>query len=239
MAVDAARAKSLFLAASDLADPAERAAYLDRECGGDADLRARVEALLRANDAAPLPAAPGATVDRRFPRALIRPQVRAAVCSFSWANDAGWLPGCGVISTRPLLTPGHSAPGRGSRRRRPASFALHFLPPAVIPLLSAPRPPLRTMVAIAAHTSENAPQAEARPWTTAPTVPSFSNPPTRSTASTRSCAPSSSRACRWRMSPSIGATATTPCVPSSAASAGRWTPGNGPPFRHPTAGTPA
>ena len=55
MAIDAARAKSLFLAASDLADPAARAAYLDRECGGDAELRVRVEALLRANDAAPLP----------------------------------------------------------------------------------------------------------------------------------------------------------------------------------------
>src|SRR5260370_24566578 len=57
MAVDAARAKSLFLAASDLADPAERAAYLGRECGGDSELRGRVEALLRANDAAPLPPA--------------------------------------------------------------------------------------------------------------------------------------------------------------------------------------
>jgi serine/threonine protein kinase/tetratricopeptide (TPR) repeat protein len=57
MAVDAARVKSLFLAASDLDDLAERAAYLERECGGDAELRARVEALLRANDAAPLPAA--------------------------------------------------------------------------------------------------------------------------------------------------------------------------------------
>ena len=62
MAVDAARAKSLFLAASDLADPTERAAYLHRECGDDAKLRARVEALLRAHDAAPLPAAGGATV---------------------------------------------------------------------------------------------------------------------------------------------------------------------------------
>src|SRR5262249_55566943 len=59
MAVNAARAKSLFLAASDLAAPAERAAFLDRECGGDAELRGRVEALLRANDAAPLPP-PGA-----------------------------------------------------------------------------------------------------------------------------------------------------------------------------------
>src|SRR6516164_6962271 len=63
MAIDAARAKSLFLAASDLDDPAERAAYLERECGGNAELRARVEALLRANDAAPLPAAPRETVD--------------------------------------------------------------------------------------------------------------------------------------------------------------------------------
>jgi serine/threonine protein kinase len=55
MAVDAARAKTLFLNASDLTDPAERAAYLDRECGDDAELRARVEALLRANDESPLP----------------------------------------------------------------------------------------------------------------------------------------------------------------------------------------
>ena len=65
MAVDPARAKSVFLNASDLADPAERAAYLDRECGDDADLRGRVEALLRANDDAPLPPPePGdATID--------------------------------------------------------------------------------------------------------------------------------------------------------------------------------
>jgi eukaryotic-like serine/threonine-protein kinase len=64
MAVDAGRAKSLFLAASDLSDPAERAAYLDRECGNDAELRGRVEALLPANDASPLPrpAAQDATV---------------------------------------------------------------------------------------------------------------------------------------------------------------------------------
>jgi serine/threonine protein kinase/WD40 repeat protein len=55
MAIDTARVKSLFLAASDLADPPERAAYLDRECGREAALRARVEALLRANDASPLP----------------------------------------------------------------------------------------------------------------------------------------------------------------------------------------
>ena len=57
MPVDPARAKSLFLDAADLPD-AERAAYLDRECGGDIDLRGRVEALLRA-DAPPLDDATG------------------------------------------------------------------------------------------------------------------------------------------------------------------------------------
>jgi hypothetical protein len=40
MAVDAARAKSLFLAASELADPRARAAYLDCEYGGDANRHA-------------------------------------------------------------------------------------------------------------------------------------------------------------------------------------------------------
>ncbi len=70
MAVDAARAKSLFLAASDLADPAARAAYLDRECGGDQELRGRVEALLRANDAAPLPPEAGDGTSAHVPEGL-------------------------------------------------------------------------------------------------------------------------------------------------------------------------
>ena len=56
MAFDPARVKSLFLEASDLPSPEERAAYLDRECGGEPDLRARVEALLAAEDrAGPVP----------------------------------------------------------------------------------------------------------------------------------------------------------------------------------------
>ena len=68
MAVDAARAKSLFLAASDLVDPAERAAYLERACGGDAELRQRVEALLAAHEASgsllgPMPGSLEQTVD--------------------------------------------------------------------------------------------------------------------------------------------------------------------------------
>jgi eukaryotic-like serine/threonine-protein kinase len=42
-------AKEVFLAAAELS-PAERAAYLDTACPGDAELRRRVEALLRAHD---------------------------------------------------------------------------------------------------------------------------------------------------------------------------------------------
>ncbi len=73
MASDAARAKSLFLNASDLADPAERAAYLERECGGDEELRGRVEALLRAK-AAPLPLAAEAGATVHFEPAPVRPE---------------------------------------------------------------------------------------------------------------------------------------------------------------------
>src|SRR3954468_10243237 len=42
-------ARDIFLAAADR-PPADRAAYLDEACGGDAVLRQRVEALLRADD---------------------------------------------------------------------------------------------------------------------------------------------------------------------------------------------
>jgi serine/threonine protein kinase len=61
MAVDPARVKSLFLAAADLTDPAERAAFLERECSADGELRARVETLLHAHDAAPPSEFPEAT----------------------------------------------------------------------------------------------------------------------------------------------------------------------------------
>ena len=65
MAIDPARVKTLFLHASDLADPAERAAYLDRECGDDAGLRGRIEALLEADGPsgpAPNPMPPACSV---------------------------------------------------------------------------------------------------------------------------------------------------------------------------------
>src|SRR5258707_557 len=65
MLADADRVKDVFLAAAALPDPAARAAYLDLECGPDAGLRARVDALLAAHDAPGglLPGAdPGATL---------------------------------------------------------------------------------------------------------------------------------------------------------------------------------
>ncbi|QDU21310.1 bifunctional serine/threonine-protein kinase/formylglycine-generating enzyme family protein [Urbifossiella limnaea] len=42
--------RDIFTAACELTDPAARAAYLGNACGGDAGLKARVEALLRAHD---------------------------------------------------------------------------------------------------------------------------------------------------------------------------------------------
>src|SRR5438105_6960152 len=68
MPVDPKRVQALFLAAVEQTDPAGRAAVLDRECQTDAELRQRVEALLRASDApgslleSPAPVA-AATVD--------------------------------------------------------------------------------------------------------------------------------------------------------------------------------
>jgi serine/threonine protein kinase/tetratricopeptide (TPR) repeat protein len=47
---DPRRAKELFLAALDLSGPQARQALLDRECGGDAELRRRVAVLLAAHD---------------------------------------------------------------------------------------------------------------------------------------------------------------------------------------------
>jgi WD40 repeat protein/serine/threonine protein kinase len=50
MPVDPQRLKELFVAATELPSAAERAALLDRECGADAELRQRLEALLQAHD---------------------------------------------------------------------------------------------------------------------------------------------------------------------------------------------
>src|SRR5207248_6799423 len=41
--------RTIFLAALDIDDPSERAAYVDRACGADAGLRGQVENLLKAH----------------------------------------------------------------------------------------------------------------------------------------------------------------------------------------------
>jgi hypothetical protein len=38
--------RDLFIAALNITEPAERSAWLDRECGGDAALRQRIDQLL-------------------------------------------------------------------------------------------------------------------------------------------------------------------------------------------------
>ncbi len=50
MPADLRRVKDLFVAALDFPDPAERAAFLDRECGSDAELRHRVAVLLATHE---------------------------------------------------------------------------------------------------------------------------------------------------------------------------------------------
>ena len=52
MPVDASAAKSIFLAALERPD---HAAYLDSACAGDADIRARVDELLKAHEAGSFP----------------------------------------------------------------------------------------------------------------------------------------------------------------------------------------
>jgi sugar lactone lactonase YvrE len=44
--------RDIFTAAVQITDPVERTAYLEQACGGDANLRRRVEALIRAHDSA-------------------------------------------------------------------------------------------------------------------------------------------------------------------------------------------
>ena len=46
MAIDPARVKFLFQAAIERTDPGDRTAFLDRETGGDVELRGRLDALL-------------------------------------------------------------------------------------------------------------------------------------------------------------------------------------------------
>jgi serine/threonine protein kinase len=77
MLADPQRVQSVFLAALEAPDPAARAALLARECGDDAALRQRVEALLQAHDQPGSfldhPAVEGATSEEVAPGRWIDP----------------------------------------------------------------------------------------------------------------------------------------------------------------------
>jgi hypothetical protein len=80
MAADPRRVKELFVAALDLPDPEARQAFLERECGSDADLRQRLLVLLQAHDDPasalnqPLAAAPPAQGEHTSPYGPAHPQ---------------------------------------------------------------------------------------------------------------------------------------------------------------------
>src|SRR5262245_14083924 len=62
MPIDPDQVQAVFLAAIECTDAGDRAIVLERECGGDTQLRERVEALLKVHDdpseLPPLPLAP-------------------------------------------------------------------------------------------------------------------------------------------------------------------------------------
>jgi serine/threonine protein kinase len=79
MALYPEQIQAVFLLATEIRDPAARAQALERECGGDQELRQRVEALLRAHDASggfldKPPVSPISTVDE--PRPTEEPGMR-------------------------------------------------------------------------------------------------------------------------------------------------------------------
>ena len=65
MSIEPARLKDVFSQALARTDPADRAAFLDAACTGDAALRSRVEALLRASDRTRCSIRPAACPRRR------------------------------------------------------------------------------------------------------------------------------------------------------------------------------
>ena len=98
------RIQAVFLLAVEATDAAARAQVLDRECGADAELRQRVEALLAAHDASGgfldrAPRSPISTVDDephrlKSPAVALDPtsscsrSVKAAWASCSWPNNS-------------------------------------------------------------------------------------------------------------------------------------------------------
>src|SRR4051812_35493501 len=75
--------RTVFMTALDKGDPAERTAYLDEACGGDAVLRGRVEALLRSHEQ------DGAFLDVRALKQLAEPVLPRDKASETQGESAG------------------------------------------------------------------------------------------------------------------------------------------------------
>jgi serine/threonine protein kinase len=74
--------REIFEGALDHPEPAQRRAYLDRACGGNAALRARIEALLQSHESA-----------SQFLNVPVGEQLTPAACSTAHTVDSGQAPG--------------------------------------------------------------------------------------------------------------------------------------------------
>jgi serine/threonine protein kinase len=120
MTIDANRVQAVFEAALAAADPDQRAALLDRECGSDVDLRRRVEALLKEQDEATsiVERPPGA------PSAAPRPPLDATVRS---------MPPLGEDAISTIASkPGQDSAG-GDAHVDTTEMLLDFLQPTTMP----------------------------------------------------------------------------------------------------------
>jgi eukaryotic-like serine/threonine-protein kinase len=84
MPLDPKRVQAVFLSAVECHDPAARASILDRECSGDAELRHRVEALLKAREE------PNSLLDQP----IVNPKHLPLVTSGESLSDPSELTGC-------------------------------------------------------------------------------------------------------------------------------------------------
>ena len=111
MLLDPRRVKALFNAALDLADPVDRTAFLDKECGDDRELRQRLGELLAAYEQ------PAGTLEQ--PVAEYHGQATV----FDGASIPSDDPDLIVAETAASLGSDRQSPGRKLHRRPRSSVA--------------------------------------------------------------------------------------------------------------------
>src|SRR5690349_1797357 len=88
--------------------PSERSAFLDKACGHDAELRQRIEALLRSNDRAGdfMEEPPSASISERRGKVIAREKPGDWVDRYRLLEQIG-EGGCGVVFLAEQLEPVH------------------------------------------------------------------------------------------------------------------------------------